>query len=121
MGSVSHEEAGLASLFSRSEIALTWKNVVILPLHVPVLSERELILICGLTQEGFVGSSAVQLLEGSFIYCCSSLAADGKLPDFTAGETCCKFMWFVIKSTSARNAQHAKAASAHKQNVEVME
>lgn len=32
-------------------------------------SQRELRLICGLTQEGFVGSSAVQLLEGRFIYC----------------------------------------------------
>lgn len=40
LGSVSRDEAGLASLFYRSEIALRWKNVVILPLHVPVLSER---------------------------------------------------------------------------------
>lgn len=38
-GSVSHEEAGLASLFYRSEIVPRQKNVVILPLHVPVLSE----------------------------------------------------------------------------------
>lgn len=79
-------------------------------------SHRELSLICGLTQEGFVGSRAVQLLEGRFIYSCSSLAADGKLPDIISGETCCKLMCFVIKFTSARNAQHRRAVSAHKQN-----
>lgn len=44
-------------------------------------SQRELRLICGLTQEGFVGSSAVQLLEeGSFtVAACWQLMENSQL------------------------------------------